>query len=835
MDCAVGCSLACLALLPACAAAGNALPNPGFEDGFGADGLAPHWQDNSSWADLDVAYARETDNPHSGRSCQRVTCSRLSHGAVQLIPDQGIPLAKGRIYRVRAWLRGDVGNVALQLRLAPAPYTIYVERALPAGPDWRSLEYLWSSTVDDPNARLMLRFVQRGTLWVDDVSVEEITEDEAQALGPPLRAGNLLRNGRFELDLANWLLGHPCDYWTEPELGIEETREGRALRMEVPAGTSATLASDAVELAAGHPVTFSLRLRAAAPTTVSLWTRHASLRAEVGTEWGTFTNAGTVKWSPTVHDALWLSCPGPATLWIADAQLRQDDGGEPEPRPEAALISDRHPLSLYHDGETPRLRLLTSAPERLEVEWVVRDFWGNTVRSGRHTAVQGRQENRLECRGLPRGWYHVTVTWDEGESPQRNESTFCLLPPARRTGDVQASPFGAHFAVDATDLALAKAVGCRWLRFHPPNHTKWRTVEPARGEWTWRDEPVRLAREAGLELVGSLDRCPRWASTAPADAPDAYYTGFAAWAPRDWGEWEEYVAQTVRHHKDDIHIWEVWNEPNLEDWWIPPEGQSQAEGYVELLRHTTPIVRREDPTATVIAGVVAGALKGRSSAWEFAREVIERGGLEFMDVFSFHDYIVSAVEEGDEPIDAWLLRLRETMRAAGREVPIINSEGGFANPGSAVGYRPCDSDVVPPDRMARLLVRQYVSQLALGVDRFFFYNFFIDGSPTVREWEGFVEGDGQPRPNVAAYATMTWLLDGATFDRTERSGPDAWLHWFRTPRGFLAVAWARSDTRTPITIPGAREAWDLVGAPMRLPRDGVIEVSDAPVYVRCRP
>jgi hypothetical protein len=337
-----------------------------------------------------------------------------------------------------------------------------------------------------------------------------------------------------------------------------------------------------------------------------------------------------------------------------------------------------------------------------------------------------------------------------------------------------------------------------------------------------------------LALVGSFELCPRWASTAPADAPDAYYTGFAAWAPRDWTEWEEYVAQTVRHHKTDIHIWEVWNEPNLVDWWVPREGQSRPEGYVELLRHTTPAVRREDPSATVIGGVVAGALKERSSAWEFTRDVIASGGLDLMDVFSFHDYIGSPVDEGDEPIDVWLPRVRQAMQAAGREVPIIDSEGGFANPGSAITYRPCDSDVVPTDRMARLLVRQYVSQLALGVDRFFFYNLFVDGSPEVRQWEGFVEGDGQPRPNVAAYATLSWLLDGATFDHTERPSPDVWLHWFRTPRGRLAIVWARTGTHSEVTIPGAREAWDLMGAPVRIPRGGVFEATDAPLYVRAR-
>ena len=129
-------------------------------------------------------------------------------------------------------------------------------------------------------------------------------------------------------------------------------------------------------------------------------------------------------------------------------------------------------------------------------------------------------------------------------------------------------------------------------------------------------------------------------------------------------------------------------------------------------------------------------------------------------------------------------------------------------------------------------MRQYVAQLAQGIKQFYFYNFFIDGSPVIRRWEGFVEGDGQPRPNVAAYATMTWLLDGATFKGTDRPGEHVWVHRFSTPAGPLAVAWSRTDTIAHIAIARAKEAWDLMGASMPIPRDGVFEVTDAPVYVR---
>ena len=92
--------------------------------------------------------------------------------------------------------------------------------------------------------------------------------------------------------------------------------------------------------------------------------------------------------------------------------------------------------------------------------------------------------------------------------------------------------------------AAPRAVGVRWLRLHPPNHTRWRVVEPkTKGQWTWRDEAIAFARKAGLELIGSLDRCPIGASAAPPGTPDVgFYTGTGAWLPKSWNDWGEYVA-----------------------------------------------------------------------------------------------------------------------------------------------------------------------------------------------------------------------------------------------------------------------------------------------------
>lgn len=819
-------------------AAGNLLANGEFERSFGSEGIAEGWADNSSWANLDVRYGRETKNPHSGRTCQRIMCTRLTYGAVQMVPTKRVSLRRGSIYRVRVWLRGNVGQVAVQLRQAPAPYRIYVEESLTTKAQWQEASYLWTSTVEDRDGRFMLRFTQTGSMWVDDASVEELSAEEAARTVPPPVSGNLLHNGGFDLGLANWLVSHGCDYWTEPALSVEKTGDGPCLKVVVPEGVGVVLSSDVVSVTAGHPIAVSCRVRAAAATRITFGSDYCQTSVKVSETWQTLKATGTVGFNPHMSDHVRFHITGPATLWVDEVQLRQDGQARGADRPHAAIVSDRHPLSLYHDGEEPMLRLMSTVPpaaSSTEFAWQVENFWGKLVLLGKWQPGPFRKQKSISCRKLPRGWYRAVITWRDEDHQRRDESTFCLLPPTERTGTVGESPFGAHFAVDPSGMGLAKAVGVRWLRLHPPNHTKWRIVEPKQGEWRWRDEALTIAREAGFELCGSLHLCPVWASTAPSGTPDYFYTGFAAWMPRKWEEWETYVAETVRRYRKDIHVWEVWNEPNLTDWLVPRQGQTRAQAYLELLQHTYPVVKRENPEATVIGACVAGALVRESEAERFALDLLNLGALRLMDVFSFHEYITHSVDEGDDPIAAWVTRFHERMRAAGREVPIINSEGGYANPGASITYRPCPGGTVPPDKMARWLVRQYVAQLAVGIRRFFFYNFFINGSPITRDWEGFVEGDGQPRPSVAAYATMTWLLDGASFQHSEHPVSNVWAHYFSTPRGLLAVVWSRTGTTAPVRFERALCAWDLMGAPIAVPASRKLRVTDAPIYALLKP
>src|SRR5690606_1671389 len=60
-----------------------------------------------------------------------------------------------------------------------------------------------------------------------------------------------------------------------------------------------------------------------------------------------------------------------------------------------------------------------------------------------------------------------------------------------------------------------------------------------------------------------------------------------------------YVYETVNHYKDHIHIYELWNEPNLSIFWRPAPN---VHDYVQLVKAASSAIRAAHPDAVILAG-----------------------------------------------------------------------------------------------------------------------------------------------------------------------------------------------------------------------------------------
>src|ERR1044071_6333655 len=158
------------------------LANPGFETPYNSvpagnanitGVVANGWIDNSAFVgnDVSVQYARETTNPHSGASGQKVTVTAVKSGIAQFFNTPPIT-SQGGVYTFSIWIRGDSGAQAtLRIQQGTAPFANYGRAdALLLTVTWQ----LYTNVAYVP-ANVSMRFpiVISGpeTMWVDDASL----------------------------------------------------------------------------------------------------------------------------------------------------------------------------------------------------------------------------------------------------------------------------------------------------------------------------------------------------------------------------------------------------------------------------------------------------------------------------------------------------------------------------------------------------------------------------------------------------------------------------------------------------------------------------------------
>ncbi len=230
------------------------------------------------------------------------------------------------------------------------------------------------------------------------------------------------------------------------------------------------------------------------------------------------------------------------------------------------------------------------------------------------------------------------------------------------------------------DMRVLQDAGCQVFRAD----LSWRIIEYEEGTFRWdrADWIVRSLRSpegGGCRLVAQIGYQPTW---LPVDFPRTE-AGLKAWS-----RWVEAV---VTRYAKDVDAWEIWNEPEV-FWFRPgkdiaragkstPEEKKLIEDYAEMIltvvRTATGIIRKADPDAMILSPGFVDPLPG-SDAFVNAlhREVLDRGILEQVDAFCYHNYPLG-FPSGKVPLsdpEAW----RAFDRSADSRdlIDLLESHGG---------------------------------------------------------------------------------------------------------------------------------------------------------------
>lgn len=345
--------------------------------------------------------------------------------------------------------------------------------------------------------------------------------------------------------------------------------------------------------------------------------------------------------------------------------------------------------------------------------------------------------------------------------PQQRAQENDALTPAKAGAVPQHARLGSNFANyfksgggraygDMRDAGASRdRVTFDWFRFQPANGVFDVNVVNA------YDALLADAAAANIDTLGVLIGAPQWASDpaypiCPDDMP-GYCRGY--YMPRNlylaWDDpnnyWGQFVQKIVERYKNRVHAWEIWNEPNLDQFWY----RSPAD-YAQLMRVAWQAAKAADPSATIVLGgiyrgvnqpVIDGIFKelkaiDPAGANAFYHDVIgyhlyDGGHCSVFDEIQYLRTYFWQPNVGDKPL--WItesgIRVRETP------------EAGFATPAESASF----------------FITNYAYALASGVQRYYYFR-AIDDNPNAGELWGLLKNDGTARPSLTAMRTVAqWL------------------------------------------------------------------------------
>ena len=234
-----------------------------------------------------------------------------------------------------------------------------------------------------------------------------------------------------------------------------------------------------------------------------------------------------------------------------------------------------------------------------------------------------------------------------------------VLPTIRVAGAAAraSNDFGVNIAFfgDADKQAkMMAAAGISWVRVD----LAWSSAEPQAGryDFTIWDRFVDAFEPYGIHALFILDYGNR-----------LYEGGLPPSTPAGRAAFAAYAGAAAEHFRGRA-AWEIWNEPNLPQFWA---GAPDPAAYVALARAAAAEIHRADRRALVLGP----ALGGGTFDYAYLNGTFNEGLLDIVDAVSVHPYGASTPEAATAFYDE--IRRRMVQHAPGRDLPIIVSEWGY--------------------------------------------------------------------------------------------------------------------------------------------------------------
>jgi len=273
------------------------------------------------------------------------------------------------------------------------------------------------------------------------------------------------------------------------------------------------------------------------------------------------------------------------------------------------------------------------------------------------------------------------------------------------------------------------------------------------------DRVIHREIRGGLHVLGLLDYNNTWLA-----GHDHTWMGHHDMANLI-NNFVKYVKAVVSHYRGKIFFWQVWNEPDLRQFWEP---HPEASDYAHLLAAANKAIKHIDRRDRVL---MAGPSGRDAHPFRYIRRVILNGGK--FDIITIQPYATLP----DAQLFSTVSRLKRWHK------PVWFTEMGWAG---QVGCGPCGRSGFQARRLATLY---FISGLA-GVDRVFWYDFRDDGvRPIFPDHFGLVEWNMAAKQAYVAYEVSLYFLNQSNLMGVDRLTSQLTLYEFQRHHRTFYVAW----------------------------------------------
>lgn len=350
-------------------------------------------------------------------------------------------------------------------------------------------------------------------------------------------------------------------------------------------------------------------------------------------------------------------------------------------------------------------------------------------------------------------------------------------------------------------------------------HVSWPQLQPGRGRWDFRrlDKYVAMAELAGVDVLLPLGLSPAWASARPAER-SAYGPGNAA-EPAVFEDWRLYVRTVAERYKGRIRNYELWNEPNLKNFY-----SGSVENMLRLGQDAYAVLKEVDPGNRLAAPATTEG--GRHLDW--LDRYLALGGGQYMDILSHHFYVP---RESPEAMADVMRDIRALMQKHGvASKPVWNTETGWwiDTPNAAKTFTSWKKLALP--EAAAYVSRALLLGWALGMERFYWYSWEHSNMGLIDETTWVLNEAGR-----AYIETQAWMEGAVMSDCLFSNG--RWTATLRRgARETARVVWLEAGGPQTWRVPAewqARECLRLDGSRQTLDAAApAVALGPSPVLLR---